>query len=95
MNKSFLLYSTLLVSVDPIAMCSLVPLQAHMAHLPPQGHFRHFMDMKVEKRLAGWKERCSRFGDIDMHKCCQFGQIFSPFQALATMVSSSFVMDFK
>jgi hypothetical protein len=53
------------------------------------------MDMKVEKRLAGWKERCSRFGDIDMHKCCQFGQIFSPFQALATMVSSSFVMDFK
>lgn len=58
-----------------------------MARLPQQGPFRHLMDMKAEKRLAGWKERRSRFGDISTHKCYQFGQIFSPFQALATTVS--------
>ncbi|XP_059125775.1 uncharacterized protein LOC131916443 isoform X3 [Peromyscus eremicus] len=57
---------------------------ARMARLPQQGPFRHLMDMKAEKRLAGWKERRSRFGDISTHKCYQFGQIFSPFQALAT-----------
>uniref|UniRef100_A0A8C7B0J3 Uncharacterized protein n=1 Tax=Neovison vison TaxID=452646 RepID=A0A8C7B0J3_NEOVI len=56
----------------------------HVARLPQQGPFRHFMDMKAEKRLAGRKERRSRFGDVNMHKCYQFGQIFSPFQALAT-----------
>ncbi|XP_058139233.1 uncharacterized protein [Dasypus novemcinctus] len=49
------------------------------------GPFWHLMDTKLEKRLAGRKERRSRFGDIDAHKCYQFGQIFSPFQALATM----------
>ncbi|XP_062936433.1 uncharacterized protein LOC134364443 [Cynocephalus volans] len=53
---------------------------AHMAGLPQQGPFRNFMDMKVEKRLAGWKERRSRFGDVSMHKCYRFGQVFSPFQ---------------
>ncbi|XP_070417632.1 uncharacterized protein [Equus przewalskii] len=56
----------------------------HVACLPQQGPFRHFMDMKAEKRLAGWKERRSRYGDINVHKRYQFGQIFSPFQALAT-----------
>lgn len=63
------------------------PLQARMVRLPQQGPFRHLMDLKTEKRLAGWKERRSRFGDINMHKCYQFGQVFSPFQALATTVS--------
>nr|XP_023507922.1 uncharacterized protein LOC100629368 isoform X4 [Equus caballus] len=56
----------------------------HVACLPQQGPFRHFMDMKAEKRLAGWKERRSRYGDINVHKRYQFGKIFSPFQALAT-----------
>ncbi|XP_021534052.1 uncharacterized protein LOC110570366 [Neomonachus schauinslandi] len=59
-------------------------LKVHVAHLPQQGPFRHFMDMKAEKRLAGRKECRSRFGDISVRKCYQFGQIFSPFQALAT-----------
>lgn len=62
-------------------------LQVHVARLPQQGPFRHVMDLKAEKRMAGRKERRSRFGDISMHKCYQFGQIFSPFQALATTVS--------
>uniref|UniRef100_A0A8C2MJ99 RIKEN cDNA 1700012B07 gene n=1 Tax=Cricetulus griseus TaxID=10029 RepID=A0A8C2MJ99_CRIGR len=57
---------------------------ARMASLPQQGPFRHLMDMKAERRLAGWRERRNRFGDISTHKCYQFGQIFSPFQALAT-----------
>ncbi|XP_040605938.1 uncharacterized protein LOC101830059 [Mesocricetus auratus] len=57
---------------------------ARVSCLPQQSPFRHLMDLKAEKRLAGWKERRSRFGDISMHKCYQFGQIFSPFQALAT-----------
>nr|XP_048301641.1 uncharacterized protein LOC125407849 isoform X5 [Myodes glareolus] len=57
---------------------------ARMTRLPQQGPFRHLMDMKAEKRLAGWKERRSRFGDVSTHKCYQFGQVFSPFQALAT-----------
>ncbi|XP_038484511.1 uncharacterized protein LOC610995 isoform X1 [Canis lupus familiaris] len=48
------------------------------------GPFQHFLDMKAEKRLAGHKERRSRFGDIAVHKRYQFGQFFSPFQALAT-----------
>ncbi|XP_006146803.1 uncharacterized protein LOC102486132 isoform X2 [Tupaia chinensis] len=61
----------------------------HMTRLPKQGPFQQFMDMKVEKRLADWKERRSRFGDINMHKCYQFGQVFSPFQALATTNWSS------
>lgn len=65
-------------------------LQEHVACLPQQGPFRHFMDMKAEKRLAGWKERRSRYGDINVHKRYQFGQIFSPFQALATTVSKLF-----
>ncbi|XP_032726944.1 uncharacterized protein LOC116875493 isoform X1 [Lontra canadensis] len=67
----------------PIAK-SLRLHDVHVARLPQQGPFRHFMDMKAEKRLAGRKERRSRFGDINVHKCYQFGQIFSPFQALAT-----------
>ncbi|XP_060058393.1 uncharacterized protein LOC103115231 [Erinaceus europaeus] len=52
--------------------------------LPRQGPFRQFMDMKAEKRLAGRKERRSRFGDAEVHKRYQFGEIFTPFQALAT-----------
>ncbi|XP_072796208.1 uncharacterized protein [Vicugna pacos] len=60
----------------------------HDAHLPQQGPFRHFMDMKAEKRLAGRKERRSRFGDINVHKCYQFGQVFCPFQVLATTLNS-------
>ncbi|XP_070630302.1 uncharacterized protein [Bos indicus] len=56
----------------------------HAAHLPQQGPFQNFMDMKAEKRLAGRKERRSRFGDINPHKRYQFGQVFCPFQALAT-----------
>ncbi|XP_014644884.1 PREDICTED: uncharacterized protein LOC101390670 [Ceratotherium simum simum] len=62
----------------------------HMAHLPQQGPFQHFMDTKAKKRLAGRKERHSRYGDVSVHKCYQFGQIFSPFQALATTVSKLF-----
>uniref|UniRef100_F1N6W3 Uncharacterized protein n=1 Tax=Bos taurus TaxID=9913 RepID=F1N6W3_BOVIN len=58
----------------------------HAAHLPQQGPFQNFMDMKAEKRLAGRKERRSRFGDINPHKRYQFGQVFCPFQALATTV---------
>ncbi|CAK6438144.1 unnamed protein product [Pipistrellus nathusii] len=49
------------------------------------GPFRNLLDMKTEKRLAGWKERRSRYGDINMHKCYQLGQVFTPFRALATM----------
>ena len=62
-------------------------LQVHVARLPQQVPFRHVMDLKAEKSLAGRKERRRRFGDISMHKCYQFGQIFSPFQALAMTVS--------
>ncbi|ELW67450.1 hypothetical protein TREES_T100002803 [Tupaia chinensis] len=72
------------VIVYLVTICCLAPLQVHMTRLPKQGPFQQFMDMKVEKRLADWKERRSRFGDINMHKCYQFGQVFSPFQALAT-----------
>ncbi|XP_045442008.1 uncharacterized protein LOC118726588 [Pipistrellus kuhlii] len=55
-------------------------------HLSPQqGPFRNLLDMKTEKRLAGWKERRSRYGDINVHKCYQLGQVFTPFRALATM----------
>ncbi|XP_054428895.1 uncharacterized protein LOC129070123 [Pteronotus mesoamericanus] len=46
--------------------------------------FWHFLDMKAEKRLACRKERRSRFGNINMHKCYQLRQVFTPFQALAT-----------
>ncbi|XP_027424094.1 uncharacterized protein LOC113908178 isoform X1 [Zalophus californianus] len=67
----------------PVAK-SLRIRDVHVAHLPQQGPFRHFMDMKAEKRLASRKERRSRFGDINVHKCYRFGHIFSPFQALAT-----------
>uniref|UniRef100_G1QAY8 Uncharacterized protein n=1 Tax=Myotis lucifugus TaxID=59463 RepID=G1QAY8_MYOLU len=55
---------------------------------PQQGPFRDLLDMKTEKRLAGWKERRSRYGDINMHKCYQLGQVFTPFRALATMRNS-------
>nr|XP_031541749.1 uncharacterized protein LOC116283742 [Vicugna pacos] len=65
-----------------VTTCSLG--SSLQAHLPQQGPFRHFMDMKAEKRLAGRKERRSRFGDINVHKCYQFGQVFCPFQVLAT-----------
>uniref|UniRef100_A0A8C8YG21 Uncharacterized protein n=1 Tax=Prolemur simus TaxID=1328070 RepID=A0A8C8YG21_PROSS len=54
------------------------------ARLPQQGSFQHFMDMRAAKRLAGQKQRRSRFGNVSVHKCYQFGQVFSPFQALAT-----------
>uniref|UniRef100_A0A8C8TF75 RIKEN cDNA 1700012B07 gene n=1 Tax=Peromyscus maniculatus bairdii TaxID=230844 RepID=A0A8C8TF75_PERMB len=85
-TKSFRIYD-----VSPLSSPNLLQTEkmcpyrrARMARLPQQGPFRHLMDMKAEKRLAGWKERRSRFGDISTHKCYQFGQIFSPFQALAT-----------
>ncbi|XP_006833800.1 PREDICTED: uncharacterized protein LOC102835109 [Chrysochloris asiatica] len=58
--------------------------------LPQQGPFRQYMDKTVEKRLASWKERRSRFGDVNVHKCYQFGQIFSPFQALATTAAAAY-----
>ncbi|XP_051038912.1 uncharacterized protein LOC127221055 [Phodopus roborovskii] len=84
--KSFRIYD-----VSPLSSPNLLQKEkmcphrrTRMARLPQQGPFRHLMDMKAEKRLAGWKERRSRFGDISTHKCYQFGQIFSPFQALAT-----------
>ncbi|XP_057569864.1 uncharacterized protein LOC130839656 [Hippopotamus amphibius kiboko] len=73
--------------LSPPAAKSFRMYDVHMAHLPQQGPFRHSVDMKAEKRLAGRKERRSRFGDINTHKCYQFGQIFCPFQALATTVS--------
>lgn len=69
---------------------SWAPRQVRVAQLPQQGPFQNFMDMKAEKRLAGRKERRSHFGDINTHKCYQFGQIFCPFQALATTVSKLF-----
>ncbi|XP_052615828.1 uncharacterized protein LOC128123448 [Peromyscus californicus insignis] len=85
-TKSFRIYD-----VSPLSSPNLLQTEkmcpyrrARMTRLPQQGPFRHLMDMKAEKRLAGWKERRSRFGDISTHKCYQFGQIFSPFQALAT-----------
>ncbi|XP_037666458.1 uncharacterized protein LOC119514810 [Choloepus didactylus] len=56
-----------------------------LSRIPSQGPFRHLTDRMLEQRLAGRKERRSRFGDIDVHKCYQFGRTFSPFQALATM----------
>ncbi|KAG8505158.1 hypothetical protein J0S82_005603, partial [Galemys pyrenaicus] len=56
----------------------------HVSSLPQQSLFRRYMDLKAEKRLAGRKERRSRFGEIHTRKCYQFGEIFSPFQALAT-----------
>uniref|UniRef100_A0A452T0A8 Uncharacterized protein n=1 Tax=Ursus maritimus TaxID=29073 RepID=A0A452T0A8_URSMA len=68
----------------PLILRTLRNESVHVAGLPQQGPFRHVMDLKAEKRMAGRKERRSRFGDISMHKCYQFGQIFSPFQALAT-----------
>ncbi|XP_036925873.1 uncharacterized protein LOC119003533 isoform X2 [Sturnira hondurensis] len=48
------------------------------------GPFWDFLDMKMEKRLACRKERRSRCGDINVHKRYQLGQVFTPFQALAT-----------
>uniref|UniRef100_A0A8D2G447 Uncharacterized protein n=1 Tax=Theropithecus gelada TaxID=9565 RepID=A0A8D2G447_THEGE len=57
------------------------------AGLPQRGPFQHFMNKKVEKRLASWKERCSLYGDVDMHKYDQSGQVFTPFQVLTTTVS--------
>ncbi|XP_012602960.1 uncharacterized protein LOC105861735 [Microcebus murinus] len=57
---------------------------AQGAHLPQPVSFQHFTDARVEKRLAARKERRSRFGNVSVHKCYQFGQVFSPFQALAT-----------
>uniref|UniRef100_A0A8D2GBQ4 Uncharacterized protein n=1 Tax=Theropithecus gelada TaxID=9565 RepID=A0A8D2GBQ4_THEGE len=57
---------------------------AGTAGLPQRGPFQHFMNKKVEKRLASWKERCSLYGDVDMHKYDQSGQVFTPFQVLTT-----------
>uniref|UniRef100_A0A8C9LI28 Uncharacterized protein n=1 Tax=Piliocolobus tephrosceles TaxID=591936 RepID=A0A8C9LI28_9PRIM len=68
---------------------------AGTAGLPQRGPFQHFMNKKVEKRLAGWKECRSLYGDIDMHKYDQSGQVFTPFQVLTTTVSPSFVICFK
>uniref|UniRef100_H0XIK7 Uncharacterized protein n=1 Tax=Otolemur garnettii TaxID=30611 RepID=H0XIK7_OTOGA len=70
----------------PIAKSFRIHDVARMTHLPQQGPFRHLLDMKVQKRLAGRKERRSRFGDVTVQKCYQFGHVFSPFQALATTV---------
>ena len=71
-----------------VTTCYLGPsLQVPVACVPPQGPFWHSVDTKAEKRLAGRKERRSRFGDVNVHKRYQLGKIFSPFQALATTVS--------
>ncbi|XP_034363402.1 uncharacterized protein LOC117711698 [Arvicanthis niloticus] len=85
-TKSFRIYDmSPLTSPYPLQTEKMSPhRRARMARLPQQGPFRHLMDMKAEKRLTGWKERRNRFGDINVHKCYQFGQVFSPFQALAT-----------
>ncbi|XP_055448417.1 uncharacterized protein LOC129665649 [Psammomys obesus] len=83
--KSFRMYDVSPLSSYPLQTEKMYPhRRARMARLPQQGPFRHLLDMKTEKRLAGWKERRSRFGDISVHKCYPFGQLFSPFQALAT-----------
>ncbi|KAK1331199.1 hypothetical protein QTO34_009148 [Cnephaeus nilssonii] len=63
----------------------LSPPVAKNFQIHDQGPFRNLLDMKTEKRLAGWKERRSRYGDINMNKCYQLGQVFTPFRALATM----------
>uniref|UniRef100_A0A8C5L342 Uncharacterized protein n=1 Tax=Jaculus jaculus TaxID=51337 RepID=A0A8C5L342_JACJA len=78
-TKNFHIYD-----VPPFFPLSCADSEVGVAHLPQQGPFRHWMDAKVEEKLTGWKERRSRFGDINVHKCYQFGKIFSPFQALAT-----------
>uniref|UniRef100_A0A673UR04 Uncharacterized protein n=1 Tax=Suricata suricatta TaxID=37032 RepID=A0A673UR04_SURSU len=80
------LKSVLCLGVSPWSLVRYCgpSLQVHVVRLPPQGPFHHFMDMKAEKRLVGWKEHRSRFGDVSAHKCSQLGQIFSPFQALTT-----------
>ncbi|XP_069849386.1 uncharacterized protein [Dipodomys merriami] len=65
---------------------------SHLSHQPLKSPFQHLMDLKVERRLANRKERRSRFGDIDVHKCYPCGQIFSPFQALATMEMRKLVL---
>ncbi|XP_031208184.1 uncharacterized protein LOC116077637 [Mastomys coucha] len=85
-TKSFRIYDTSPLSSPYLLQTEKMSphRRARMIRLPQQGPFRHLMDMKAEKRLAGWKERRSRFGDINVHKCYQFGQVFSPFQALAT-----------
>ncbi|KAM5214572.1 uncharacterized protein RBU33_006045 [Hipposideros larvatus] len=70
--------------LSPLITKSFQIHDVHVTRLPQQGPFRRFTDMKAEKRLAGRKERRSRYGDVNVHKCYQFGQIFSPFQALAT-----------
>ncbi|XP_042823476.1 uncharacterized protein LOC102967098 isoform X2 [Panthera tigris] len=72
----------------------LTPLMAKSLRIP-DGPFWHSVDTKAEKRLAGRKERRSRFGDVNVHKRYQLGQIFSPFQALATteMQTVSFPQD--
>ncbi|XP_036124252.1 uncharacterized protein LOC118634044 [Molossus molossus] len=62
----------------------LFPPTAKNFRIHDQGPFRRFLDMKAEKRLASWKERRSRYGDINMHKCYPLGQVFTPFRALAT-----------
>ncbi|XP_012588439.1 PREDICTED: uncharacterized protein LOC105854408 [Condylura cristata] len=61
------------------------------SRLPQPSLFRRHVDLKAEKRLASRKERRSRFGETRVRKCYQFGEIFSPFQALATTVSKAFL----
>ncbi|XP_038613075.1 WD repeat-containing protein on Y chromosome-like [Tachyglossus aculeatus] len=49
-----------------------------------QGPFQHSLDARLKKRISGRRERRCLFGDIDVHKLLQFGQICSPFHALTT-----------
>ncbi|XP_016056952.1 PREDICTED: uncharacterized protein LOC107528387 [Miniopterus natalensis] len=62
----------------------LSPPLAKSFQIHDQGPFWHFLDMKAAERLAGWKERRSRYGDINRHECYQLGRVFAPFRALAT-----------
>ncbi|XP_045345499.1 uncharacterized protein LOC123603976 isoform X1 [Leopardus geoffroyi] len=81
--------------LTPLMAKSLRIPDVPVACVPPQGPFWRSVDTKAEKRLAGRKERRSRFGDVNVHKRYQRGKIFSPFQALATteMRTLSFPQD--
>uniref|UniRef100_G1Q3F8 Uncharacterized protein n=1 Tax=Myotis lucifugus TaxID=59463 RepID=G1Q3F8_MYOLU len=83
--KNFQIHDRRPFSLPPKAVGCRPLRKVPVARPPQQGPFRDLLDMKTEKRLAGWKERRSRYGDINMHKCYQLGQVFTPFRALATM----------